>query len=282
MKSVFIVIIYLIGAPFVGALIAGCDRIISARLQGRVGPPVLQPIYDVCKLLHKETIVVRRSQNFYITFFFLFVVFTGILFFLGKDLLIIIFSLTLANIFFVLGGYKGSSPYSFVGAERELIQMMAYEPMVIFVAVGMYLVTGSFFVSDIVSFDQSLVVYLPGVFIGLLYVLTIKLRKSPFDISTSHHAHQEIVKGITTEFSGKTLALIEISHWYETVFILGLVYLFFANNILLGIVVAGATYLLEVLIDNTFARLTWSWMLKYTWLVTLVFGVGNVLLLSLL
>jgi len=29
----------------------------------------------------------------------------------------------------VLGAYKASSPYSFIGAERELIQMMAYEPM---------------------------------------------------------------------------------------------------------------------------------------------------------
>jgi len=161
MKSLLIVMLYLVCAPFVGALIAGCDRIISARLQGRVGPSLLQPIYDVCKLLQKETIVVRRSQNFYIVFFFVFAVFTGILFFLGKDLLILIFAFTLANIFFVLGGYKGSSPYSFVGAERELLQMMAYEPMVIFVAVGMYLVTGSFFISDIVSFDRSIVVYLP-------------------------------------------------------------------------------------------------------------------------
>jgi len=45
-------------------------------------------------------------------------------------LLLVIFALTLAAIFFVLGAYKASSPYSFIGAERELIQMMAYEPMI--------------------------------------------------------------------------------------------------------------------------------------------------------
>ena len=32
-------------------------------------------------------------------------------------------------------------------------------------------------------------------FVGFLYILTIKLRKSPFDLSYSHHAHQELVKG---------------------------------------------------------------------------------------
>ena len=46
----------------------------------------------------------------------------------------------------------------------------------------------------------------------------------------SHHAHQEIVRGITTEFAGPALALIEITHWYENVLLLGIVYLFFAFN----------------------------------------------------
>jgi len=44
-----------------------------------------------------------------------------------------------------------------------------------------------------------------------LYILTIKFRKSPFDLSMSHHAHQEIVRGITTEFSGPALGLIEVT-----------------------------------------------------------------------
>ena len=103
------------------------------------GPPLLQPFYDVIKLWHKENIVVRRSQNFYIFFFLLLVIFTGGLFYAGSDLLLVIFALTLAAIFFVLAAYKASSPYSFIGAERELIQMMAYEPMVLLTAIGMYM-----------------------------------------------------------------------------------------------------------------------------------------------
>ena len=70
-------IIYLVAAPVVGGLLAGWDRRISARMQSRRGPPILQPFYDVLKLWQKENIVVRRSQNFYILFFLLLVIFTG-------------------------------------------------------------------------------------------------------------------------------------------------------------------------------------------------------------
>ena len=144
-------------------------------------------------------------------------------------------ALTLAAVFFILGACNASSPFSFIGAQRELIQMMAYEPMVVLTAVGMYMVTRSFQVSEIAAFKGPLVLMLPGVFLGFVFTLEIKFRKSPFDLSSSHHAHQELVKGITTEFSGRTLALIEIAHWYEVVFLLGWVYLFFAFSPLLGL-----------------------------------------------
>jgi formate hydrogenlyase subunit 4 len=71
------------------------------------------------------------------------------------------------------------------------------------------------------------IIFLPGVFLGLVYILGIKFRKSPFDLAMSHHAHQELIKGTVTEFSGKTLAMVEVAHWYENIFLLGFVYLFF-------------------------------------------------------
>lgn len=275
-------VIYLVAAPLIGGLLAGVDRIITARMQARVGPPVWQPFYDVIKLWNKETIVVRRSQNFYIVFFLVLMIFTGALFFAGFDLLLTIFAFTLAGIFFVLGAYKASSPYSFLGAERELIQMMAYEPMVLITAVSMYMVTGSFYVHDIVKHPGLLVGPLPGVFLGFLFALEIKFRKSPFDFSSSHHAHQELVRGITTEFSGRALAMIEVAHWYEYVMLLGWVYLFFAAAPLLGAVATGLVFLFLILTDNTFARLKWPLAVKSAWAVTLALGFGNILVLTLL
>ncbi|NTV29144.1 MAG: NADH-quinone oxidoreductase subunit H, partial [Candidatus Omnitrophica bacterium] len=257
------------------------DRKITARLQGRIGPPILQPFYDVAKLCQKQTLIVRPSQNIYMQFFLLFTIFTGALFFSGGDLLLVIFSLTMAGVFFALGGFKASSPYSFIGAQREILQMMSYEPAVLMAAVGIYMVTGSFEVSKVVAYPQPLITQLPGIFFAFFFILTIKFRKSPFDLSTSHHAHQELVKGITTEYSGKTLAMIEIAHWYEYVFVLGIGYLFFASNVWLGLLATLVIFELQLIIDNAAARVRWQMMLASAWMVALVAGGLNIFYLML-
>lgn len=280
-------ILYFILAPFAGALLAGIDRRVTARMQGRQGPPLLQPLYDVSKLLRKQTKVINRVQLLYLSTFLFFIIVTGLLFFAGYDILLILFTLTTANIFLVIAASSGHSPYAFMGASRELVQMLAYEPMVLIAAIGLYVVTGSFKVSDIINHHGApAVIYLPGIFLGFLFIMTIKLRKHPFDLSTSHHAHQELVKGITTEFNGKMFAIVEISHWYENIFLIGLLSLFFLNSsklsILLAIVGVIACYFVEILIDNTNARFKWKTMLDNTWIVTAVLGALNLIVIEVL
>ena len=122
------------------------------------------------------------------------------------------------------------------------------------------------------------------VFVGFLFILTIKLRKSPFDLSYSHHAHQELVKGVTTEMSGKTLAKVEVMHWCETVLFLGWTGLFFVwgspVTIGLGVIAALAAWFFEIWVDNNFARVKWQAMLKSAWLVALFCGGINVVVLT--
>lgn len=280
MLKILFVILYVIIAPLLGGLIAGIDRKITARLQGRVGPSVFQPFYDVLKLFEKETMVVRRSQNFYVLFSLILVIFTTGLFAWGANILLVIFALTLSSIFFVLGGFKASSPYSFIGSQRELVQIASYEPAVLLSAVGMYMVTNSFNIMTIFTCDKPLYIPLAGILLAYLFILPIKLRKSPFDLSTSHHAHQEIVKGITTEFSGRALAMIEITHWYESTIALGIVFLFFSSNILTGLLAAAVVYFLMIIVDNSFARVKWQKAFSSSWLIALILGVGNILILS--
>lgn len=272
-------LLFIVVAPFIGGLVSGIDRKVTARMQGRVGPPLLQPFYDVGKLFEKENLVITEMQNFTVLSYLVFIIVSGALFFAGGDMLLVIFAFTLAHIFLVLGGYSSNSPYSFVGAERELIQIIAYEPMIILTAVGMYMVAGSFFVGEIAASSLPLIIYLPGVFIGFIMVLTIKLRKSPFDLSTSHHAHQEIVKGITTEFTGPSLAKIEIAHWYENIFLLGVIFLFFAFSIPVAVAALVITYLLEILIDNTFSRVKWQFTLRSAWIIAGMLGLVNLAVL---
>jgi formate hydrogenlyase subunit 4 len=157
--------------------------------------------------------------------------------------------------------------------------MMAYEPALILTALGMYLTSGSFIVSDIIHCDKPLYLYLPGIFFSLVFCLPVKFRKSPFDLSTSHHAHQELVKGITTEFSASTLAIIEVAHWFEYVFLLGLVYLFFASNIFVAVAVCLAIFFLIILVDNAAARVKWQAAMFGIWTITLLLGVGNIMVL---
>ena len=286
MTSFIIAIVYLIGAPFAGALLEGLDRKVAARMQGRKGPSLFQPLYDIHKLFCKQSVVVNSVQDFLVCGFLVFVVFTGALFFWGGDILLVFFALTLAGIFFIMSACSANAPYSSMGAQRELMQMMAYEPMVLLTAIGFYIATGSFSVRQIAQAPVSAICYLPGFFVGFLFILTIKFRKSPFDISTSHHAHQEMVRGVTTELSGNILALVTLSHWYENVFLLGVVGLFIINSswvsIPAAILVCLAAFLFETLVDNVFPRVKWQEMLKWTWIVTLAAGGINLMIVMLI
>lgn len=270
--------------PLVGGLLTGIDRVITARMQGRQGPPVLQPFYDVLKLIQKEPIEVNLMHRFYVYLSLIFVILTSVILLVGGDILLAVFALTLGSVLFILGGYASNSPYSLIGSERELLQMMAYEPMVLLTGIGFYLADKSFFIKDIIKSDIPAIVYLPGMFIGFVYILTFKLRKSPFDFSMSHHGHQEIVQGITTEYSGKDLAVIELTHWYEQIIALTFVYLFFATknpvSIVIGLAACLVVYFFEILIDNAFARMKWNFALKSAWLVTAILGSVNLIVLS--
>ncbi|MDE2519235.1 MAG: NADH-quinone oxidoreductase subunit H [Methanocorpusculum sp.] len=275
-------VLFLILAPLLGGLIAGIDRVLTARMQSRRGPPVLQPFYDISKLWHKECAFANPVEMIFTTGYLVLIAFSGALLFAGGDLLLVVFALALAHTFLILAAYAANAPYSSVGAERELISVMVAEPILILLAAGFFLITGSFFVSDILKETVPPIIYLPGVFLALFAILTLKLRKSPFDISTSHHAHQELVKGVTASLSGRTLAKVEIAHWYETVLILALLFLFFAGNPVLGIIVVVICYFLEILMDNLFPRVTWKMTVKSLWIVTILLGVVNIAVIGLL
>ncbi len=271
-------------APVVGCLLAGLDRIISARMQGRVGPPLLQPYYDVRKLFEKESVAVNSVERTYVACALLFACVAGGVFFTGGNLLMCVFVITLSSLFFIMAAYSSRSPYAEVGAARETLQVMAYEPMVLLLAVGFYMAAGTFNVRDVLSLDVPIIATIWLVFLGLLFILTIKLRKSPFDLSMSHHAHQEIVRGMTTEMSGPTLGLVEIMHWCENVLFLGWIGMFFVwgnpLSLILAVAVVLAVYFLEIWIDNNFARVKWQFMLKSAWAVALVAGGVNIAFLA--
>ncbi len=276
MNQFIIVIATIVFAPIVGGLLFGIDRRITARLQGRFGPPILQPFYDIFKLLGKESIAVSNMQFVWIYAYLILMIASLLCLILQSDVLVLVFLLGFAGVSLVLGGFSTKSPYSHFGANRELLQILAYEPVLLLLAIAIYAQNGTFLISDIVSHQQPLLQSLWPLFIAVLYVLTIKMRKSPFDISTSHHAHQEIVKGITTEYSGPFLAIYHLAEWYEIVLVLGIIVLFWANPIWIGLLIAFAAFLLELVVDNIAARMTARWMVRLSWSVGLTLGILNI------
>lgn len=285
MVKVVFVLAYLILAPFLGALLDGVDRIISARMQRRKGPGLLQPIYDLGKLFSKEMIAVNDVQFLLNLSYLVILMIAGCMLFAGADLLMVLFILSTADMFLIMAASSDSSPYANMGASREMLQMMAYEPLTLLIAVGFYLTTGSFQVSDIIRADTSAVLWMPGLLVGFMFTAAIKFRKSPFDLSTSHHAHQEMVKGLTTEMSGTTLAIMNIAEYYEMVLLFGIFSLFFINSTwwswIVAILICGVIFFMETLWDNISARVKWKTLLYSCWVVTLVAGGVNILILML-
>jgi len=279
-NALLITLTVIVLAPIAMGLYQGLDRKLTAAFQGRKGPPLMQPFYDILKLFAKERAISNPWQSFFAILYLFASVTALVLFYLGTDLLMIFFISAAGAVFFVIGAICVPSPYSGVGAQRELLQVLAYEPLLFLVIMGFYLVTGSFMLDTIAAYPKPMLLSLPLMAIVLGYVLTIKLRKSPFDISACHHGHQEIVRGVQTEFSGRTLAVTELAHWYEIALVLSICMLFWATSLLGALVILAVAFVLEIIVDNVCARTSWSFMLINSWIVGLTLAVINILWLQ--
>ncbi len=267
----------MIFAPLAGALLMGIDRVITARMQGRKGPPVMQPFYDTIKLFQKQPIALHRPQIMYAMLHLVFMMLALLLLALGSDLLMVLFVQAFSVICLVLGAMSVRSPYSWIGSQRKILQMLALEPILLLMILAVNLKTGSFLGSRVMELNQPLLLTMPLLFIAFVFVVGIELEKSPFDLASSHHAHQEIVKGVTLEYAGPFLGLIEIAHFYEVTFFFWLMWAFWHSNPLVGLSLASTGFLFLTVMDNAFPRLTATWMLRFMWTVPLSLALANLI-----
>jgi ech hydrogenase subunit B len=275
MNSILIPILIVVLSPIIGGLVYGIERKVKARMQNRIGPPVLQPFYDFFKLAEKRAMLVHSTHAFLGIMHFVSLWFAlGVLFF-GGDLILVIFLHLLSTALLILAGFSTRSVFSHLGANRMAVSALAYEPVLILIAVSIYMLTGSFEVSSIFDYNQSLITKLPFAFIALLLILPIKLKKSPFDVA---EAHQEITGGAEIEFSGIFFEFLYTAKWLDYVFCYALVYLFAANNPILAGGLILVTFIYINALDNSTARVNYKQMLKFTMLVALPVAFLNLLL----
>jgi len=278
MNNVLLPVLLIILAPFIGGLVYGFERIVKARMQRRVGPPLLQPFYDFLKLADKRHMIVHSAHAFLGIMHFVSLWFALAVLLLGGDLILVVFLHLLSSSLMILAGYSTRSIFSHLGANRTAITLLAYEPVLILIAVSMYLVTGSFDVSSVYKMSEPLLYKMPLAFVALLLILPIKLKKSPFDIA---EAHQEITGGVEIEFSGIFYEAVYTAKWLDYVFCYTLVFLFAGSNILLGAALVVFTFFYLNALDNSSARVNYRQMLRFSLTVAFSLAFINLLINSL-
>jgi len=215
----------------ISLLFEGLRRKLMARMQNRIGPPVWQPVYDVMKLLQKEESDSKASENIFfkitpflylITTFalFLFVPFPIISF--PFDFILFVYILILGGALYILSGFASNSPYGSIGSMRETTLMVCYEIIFAIVIITFALYTN---IESLMSFNQNfLFLKLPLASLCLFIVGLVEMRITPFD---TVEAPTEIIGSVETEYSGRGLALLEISKALKFTFFIFLITMLF-------------------------------------------------------
>lgn len=264
--------IWIVLAPLLGGVVYGGERIMRARMQRRQGPPLLQPFYDMFKLMDKRTVIIHAPHALLaVAHFFLLWGTVGAIF-LGWNLLYIIFLHLFALMALVLAGYSVRSVYSHLGSNRELMALVAYEPVLILVAVGFYLVSGSFEIGVILQ-GENYAAQMPLLLVALAMIIPIKTKKSPFD---TIEAHQEIVGGVEVEYGGLFYEFLYMARFLEYLFIYSFVYLFGGGEHWLGALLVAGVFLLVNLVDNATARVRTADMVKIVYGVGILMAAANI------
>jgi len=274
MQSIIILSILVLLAPLVGGLVYGIERKVKARMQNRMGPNVLQPFYDFFKLADKRLVMVHSTHAFLGVMHFISIWVAVAVLIFGGDLILVIFLHLLSTALLIMGGFSTRSIFSHLGANRTAISILAYEPVLIIMAVSIYAVNGSFQISSIIGSDP-LLYKMPLTFVALLLILPIKLKKSPFDVA---EAHQEIAGGAEIEYSGIFFEAIYTAKWLDYIFVYALVFLFGGSNYLLGAGLVVGTFIYINALDNSSARVDYRQMLKFSYFVALPVAFINLLI----
>lgn len=265
------IVVAVIGALF-GLLYLGIDRKIVAHMQGRVGPPIIQPFRDVEKLLIKESIIPDDAISWLFKFapilclmgsavLLLYIPIFGqkALLESSGDAIVVLYLLVIPSLALVVAGFASSSPYATIGAQREMVIMMSYEsPLamaIVAIAWRISYVTSAnpFMLSTIATYPIWNLVGPLGI-IGSLILLFVLLLIAPAELSRVPldlaEAETELAGGLLVEYSGRNLALFYLANAIKSFAIISLIIaLFFPYNLspIIGIGSAIPAFIVDAL-----------------------------------
>jgi formate hydrogenlyase subunit 4 len=210
-------------------LAQGILRKITARIQSRQGPPVLQPYFDLLKLLGKEDIesgecpiMQRFAAYLSLSIVLCIACFVPIGFSvpLGStgDVILLIYLLTLSGICTLVAGLAAGSTYSLLGISREMMSMITLEPLFAIALVVGAVHANSFSLDAVLggSVYKTAGIPLSGVLMLAVMLLSFQafVQRVPFDIS---EAETELMEGPLMEYSGPKLALFKYAQMAKLV-----------------------------------------------------------------
>ena len=217
----------LVYAIVAALFLAWLERKVLARVQGRIGPPFMQPFFDMVKLLGKRPIRRPAPQGFIMGALpvasaivtlgaaTLLPVFRNGVRFPG-DLVLFVSLLEAGPLFAVLGGYASRSMWGGLGATREAVMTVCYN--LPFLTAIVALVWGGPLQLGLAA-QASWPVRVVAV-IAILMCVPAKVHLNPFSVA---EAEQEIYAGTMTEYDGWKLVFWQLSHGLEWVVLAGLV-----------------------------------------------------------
>ncbi len=251
-----------------GLIYQGIDRKLGARMQNRVGPPILQPIYDTLKLFAKGDII-PAGTSFLFTLFpvlafatalstlpFLFMIsFRG-------DIILILYLVTMITAFTALAGFASNNTYGVIGSWREIIQLLGCEFPLVAAIIAVILDSGSMTITQIALTPH----YLPFAFVAFIIAIQAKLSRAPFHIPD---AETEIIAGVRTEYSGTRLALLNLAASTELFILVSLGVLLFLGVPSTVLFFAYSLLIVFVMISLRVvtARLRIGQSFRFLWLV---------------
>jgi formate hydrogenlyase subunit 4 len=206
-------------------LLTGLVRKIKARLNGRIGPGLLQPYRDLLRLCRKEVVLApNASWLFRTTPYLVFAAVwlaaaivptfaVGLLLSRTADLIALVALLGTARFALALAGMDVGTSFGGIGSSREMMIASLAEPAMLMVTFTVALLVRS---TSLPHIAQFLLTHDVGIrislFLGLLSLLMVAIAENariPVDNPATHLELTMVHEAMVLEYSGRHLALVE-------------------------------------------------------------------------
>lgn len=246
-------------------LIHGIIRKLKANMQGRIGPGIFQPYYDLIRLLKKDMVISDvTSWIFKATPYIVFastaaasmivpVITTKLPFDVMGDVIALIYIFALGRFFMALSGLDAGTAFGGEGSSREMTVAILVEPMMMLSIFTAAISAGS---TDIARIAGSGLLFSPSHILALsafMIAIIAETGRIPVDNPDTHLELTMIHEGMLLEYSGKYLALMEWAHYMKQMLLFTIaVDIFFptgiANNVeVLALASSFGVYAIKIL-----------------------------------